>query len=476
MSVYGHLSKFNNAIGKFVKEKQYKDKSFAQTIYLEPGTFPIKKGELIGYSGNTGGSGGPHLHYEIRYADSQDPVNPLYFGLDLNDGVNPIVKGLAVYPYDNEAVINGCDTAAFFSVNGENGKYSAKDVFANGKLSFGISSYDQAEGAANKNGVYSVELLADSDTIFRIVSDRFSYSETRYVNSLIDYAHWIRCEERFMRTEKDPFNELKIYEKNKSYVIVNEDDTLNMRYILKDYSGNKSVLKFKVIGCKPPMYRPKEEYGRSYYRVFNGSATTVGLDGFVFEIPKLAFYRDVYLKTEQIDGLENIASDYAYLVGNKETPVHNSITVKIRPKEKFANDKRLFVATLNDAGHFVSQGGKLVDGMVQAKTRSLGTFVLAVDSIAPEIKPINFNDGSKIIKCKQLRIKIKDNAFGTGINTYALYINNVWVLAEYDAKNCLLFYDVDNHLKQGKNTMKCVVTDNVGNKTSKEWTLNVANQ
>ena len=175
-TVYAHLSKFNKKINDFVKSKQYEDRSFVQNIILEKHQFPIKRGDYIGLTGNSGSSGGPHLHYEIRYTKTQEPVNPMYFGLKIKDTRKPTIKGLAIYPLEN-SVVNNSDTALYLDVNFGNNIFSIDNptIAVNGNIAFGINVFDQADGANNKNGPYSVELYTDNELIYKILSDKYSY-------------------------------------------------------------------------------------------------------------------------------------------------------------------------------------------------------------------------------------------------------------------------------------------------------------
>lgn len=471
-SVYAHMSKFNKMITDFVKDKQYKDESFAQNIILKENEFPIKRGDFLGFTGNSGSSGGPHLHYEIRYTKTQEPVNPLYFGLKIKDTKKPVIKGLAIYPLEN-SIVNNNDTTIYLNVNHKEGVYSLDNsIFTvSGDIAFGINVYDQADGANNKNGPYSIELFADNELIFNIISDKYSYNETRYINSLIDYSRYIKNRERFVRTEIDKYNNLGLYETRKGVVPVNQGDTINMKYVVKDYNGNKSVLNFTLIGVKLHVDEIDDLVydTESYYEVVDGNPLNITLKDFEMDIPKMAFYRDVVIETTLSDTMSNIYSDYVYHIGNEEIPVHKKATLRIKPKTDYIGDTLLYVALLNTDNKFVFLGNKTVDDYIEAKTNVLGSYLIARDTIAPSIIPVNFKTNSSISENWSLRVEIEDKE--TGIKDYAMFVNGRWVLADYDAKNKLLMYQIDNHIKEGDNILKVVVTDMVGNKNIYSTTL-----
>ena len=461
MSVYAHLESFNDIIGKYVRDKQFASKSFKQSLFLEKGEIPIKAGDVLGLSGNSGSSGGPHLHYELRDAN-QHPVNPCLFGFKVNDKIKPVINGFAVYPGERSSV-NGNNCEAFFK------PVDNQEIKVNGTVHFGISACDQADGADNKNGVYSIELFADNRLIFNVLFNEYSYDETRYINSLIDYRKFVHDKIRYVRTEIDEYNILKLYGEKAGSVTLKEGDRVAMKYVVKDYFGNISTVNFTLVGDKPLAEFPEHQYSRSYYRVDGKDEVEVNLDGFTATIPEKAFYKFEYILAQQNDPIPNIASDYTYVLGSEDIPVQKHIEIALRPAEKYANSKNLYVVSVNKNGKFVSQGGKMTDGVMHAKIRTLGTFALAVDDSKPQVTPANFNDNTKVINCKRLKINISDK--GSGIDKYDIYLNGKWVIGAFDGKNGLLYYDVDENLKKGSNKMEIVVTDCVGNETRRTYTI-----
>ena len=277
------------------------------------------------------------------------------------------------------------------------------------------------------------------------------------------YAHYVNEKERFVRTEIDEFNKLRIYEKSDGIVTVNEGDTIKMKYVLKDYNNNKSVLNFTLVGTTLPKLKTEEILPRSYYRIYDGESTKIYLDAFESDIPEFAFYRDVELKTARLDTIKNIYSYYAYQLGSEEIPLHKKITIRLKPKKEYISDSGLYVAALNRKGEFVFLGNKIINDFIEAKTNVLGVYLIAKDTIKPTIKPVNFKDNSSIAENWSLRVEIEDKE--TGINKYSMYVNDEWVLADYDAKNKLLVYQIDSHIKKGHNDFKVIVTDMVGNET-----------
>ena len=451
-SVYAHLQRFSCEIAKYVKQYQYKHKKFASQIYPEADKFPIKKGDLIAYAGNSGGSGGPHLHFEIRHTVSEKPVNPMYFGYKIEDKVKPLIQGVAVYPLDDGATLEGGIKPIYFDVTGDNGRYSLKDkdfVYANGEISYGIRTYDQVGTSTNKNGPYLYELFLDDELAFQVEADSFSYSEPRYVNSLLDYRHYKQKKTSYVRTETDPFNMLQMIAKRNGTVTVGEGDTVNVRFKISDYAGNTSSIQFKLVGTAPVEVERPQHRRSEYLVTADGSMNA-----------DITIFRDEWIPTGQRD--QKGCCSRIYRFGTDEMTTFKPFTVRIRPNEEWASHPKMFIAYIDGSGKVSSLGGKMKGGYMETTTRNMGEFTIKIDSVAPTVKASNFKDGQSVKDLKSLRFKITDDM--TGIETYDIYLDDVWVLGQYDAKNALLYYEFDEKMMPGTNNVKVVVTDGVGNK------------
>jgi hypothetical protein len=457
-SVCGHLSAFKDEIESYIQKIQYKKESYETgNIYLKKDEFPIKKGEVIAFSGDTGGSGGPHLHFEIRDTSTEKIINPLFFGLQVTDDLAPTVNALQAYPLANDARIyqqNNTTKIPLKKIG--KGQYTAGRILANGLIGFGINAYDQLNGATNKNGIYSLEMLVNGQRHYYHDVETFSFSESKFLNLLIDYAHYKKYSNKIQKLFKEEKNRLSIYQSlvDNGKIDIQEGLSYAIEIIVKDFKGNQSSIQIAVIGQSNNTLLKKEKDTTNFkiiaenFQKFKEKNVTVAF-------PKNTFYKDTFLDFLVEDGVAK--------VHEPTIPLDKSYTLTFDVSKYSALEKeQLYIANLEYPKYPRYVYTRKKDSTFYTTTKTLGTYTLKKDSLSPEIKMLFINDKQWVSKSKTLKVKISDA--DSGINSWRATIDGKWILMQYNHKKKVLTYNFnDKKLFGSKHLFEIIVSDNVGN-------------
>ena len=465
-SVYGHLEHFAQKIESAVRDSQYVKESFSVNLNFYAWQFPVKQGEVFAYSGDTGASGGPHLHFELRNTKTEKTLDPLpFFKNQIKDNRPPEIKGLLFMPQPGQGIVNGSINKQIINVvKNKSGKYILyKPVKAWGIIGIGIKAFDRMNETSNAYGVKEIRLLVNNEEVYHSVMDGFFFNESRYLNSFIDWNEWKTNRSFYMKSFIDPGNKLGIYRSRSNRLIsIQESKDYHCEYILKDAYGNTSTFDFTITGEKQLI--PEEKKSGVLF-AYNRNNEYKG-KGMELNIPEGNLYTDVYLNPNRVSNpvrVETGYSDFAPLYSfGERVPLHNSCTLTLAITNDSYPDKSKYgiISIVNNRPVWL--GGEYSERKIKTRIRELGQFTVAIDTVPPEVIPQNPN---KWAINKQISFRISDDL--SGIDFYQGRLDGKFALFEYDAKTRSLFCNFDaKRMKEGKQILTLVVRDGTKNETT----------
>ena len=457
-SVYAHLSKFGDGIQEYVKNIQYQKESYETgNIYPAENEITVKKGQVIAFTGRTGGFVAPHLHYEIRDTKTEHIINPLLFGLKIKDSIAPRINKLIAYPIGEASRINRSVKKQTLAIKKDSlNNYRTNRISASGSIGFGINVYDLLGKELNKNGVYSIEMKVNGKRHYYHDVETFSFAESKYINLLIDYPYFATYKNRIQKTFREKETKLSIYEDlvKDGFVDVKEGFSYKVEIIAKDFKGNRSSVKIPIIGVKSESILLQEK-DTTNYKILKNKFQKFTEGGVTVAFPKNTFYKDIFIDFSVNGKLATI---------HKPTiPLNKSFTITFdSTMYRKSEVNNIYIANINNKKYPYYQNTRKREDKLFTTTKTLGKYTLLIDNELPKIYNLNFKNNNWVSKLNYLTIKISDTQ--SGIKSYEAFIDDEWILMEYDVKKKKLSYNFsDKKLVGSKHIFKLVVSDNVGN-------------
>ncbi len=458
-TVYAHLKKFSPKIEQYIRKKQYEEESFEIEVYPEEDDLIVEQGEMIAYSGKTGGFIPAHLHFEIRDTKTENPINPLLFGYDIKDTIHPTIKETYAYPVSENSHINeGFEKKKLSLKKVGTGKYKTQTITAIDSIGVGLNVIDLLNNSLNKNGIYSLEMRINGEKKYYHEVEFFSFSRTKKINLHVDYHHYKENKEFIQKCFVNSNNDLKIYKflEDAGKIYIEDGLDYKIELIAKDYKGNTSTVTIPIKGKKTINSRKEENYEDLHY-VDTSCNTTIQHGNATVIFPKNTFYKSERIALKEENNTVNVHRDII--------PLQKKYTLAFDIRNMTPTEKKgLYIAKVTYGKYRSYQKSIQNDTAIFSKVKNLGQFKLLKDTIPPKVSLKNFRDGQWITKYRYLKLKILDT--GSGIKSYYPTIDGEWIMMERDLRTGVLTFDLsEKKFTTAKHELKIEVIDNAGNKS-----------
>lgn len=453
MTVYGHLDRFPQAVAKRVRDYQYEKETYSADVSFSPNELRVKKGEVLAYSGNSGYSFGPHLHFEVRDSTGSEWYDPMIFYKDkLKDTRPPRASAFALYPSPGCGAVCGSSSSKVIEV--KDGAV-ADTLDAWGWIGLGVKALDYMDGTNNRYGVYGIELRVDGRMIYSSRMACFSSDENRLINAWTDYPRYVNEGVWFQRMYRLGNNPLRAIETDaeNGMLCVDEERLYRVECRLYDYHGNASVYHFNIRGKMQDISQQTGQGARLWWYMNN----SVELEGLRLDVPAGELFENVMLNAGEEQSRYGISG--RYLLGEEPVPLWHGAVLSLKVNEDSVADvSKLYIESFTSKGRYALRG-EYRDGWVTADIKAIAGFEVAVDSVAPLLTPLNekrwARNGKVVFKVEEKE---------TSVSSFRGTLNGKFVLFEYSSKNGRIVLDLKKeNIRRGEHLLRLEVVDACGN-------------
>jgi hypothetical protein len=460
-TLYAHLNAFRPDVENWVKGQQYAKESWAVELPVAPALFPLAKGDFFAFSGNTGGSAGPHVHFEIRDTRTDNCLNPLLFGFPIRDAVPPSLVRLALYDRNKSVYAQSPQMTALKKVAaGYVLPNPAGLKVASNRISFALGAVDRFSGQANPNGIYSTRIFLDDQLQSQFILDDINYDETRYLNAQIDYRYKYNGGPWLQHLSRMPGDVSLVYTPTSSEGVLHLRDEAphEVRIEVQDAAQNTSVLRFNV--QYDPLLLPAS-YQQAANLLVPGYVNVFEEEDFELYTSERAVYDTVNVVYKKTPPAGSTPAEPVHLFVGAAIPTHDIVTVRLKARIPDSLKNCTVIQSVAGTRKVVTKG-QWNGNWVVGKFRQFGTYQALVDVVPPTINPPPAN----LAKSTRLVFTPTDNF--ASIKRFRAEIDGSWLRFSNNGGKTWI-YTFDEKFPPGLHELRVTVEDEAGNITSKTW-------